>query len=73
MRDIEANSLEPILLTTSEAAELLQVSEKTLWNHTAPRGNRIPVVRFGKALHDSRAAARALDQVTSYATKRTPA
>jgi excisionase family DNA binding protein len=56
MRDTEANPLEPILLTTSEAAELLQVSEKTLWNHTTPRGNRIPVVRFGKALRYSRAA-----------------
>jgi excisionase family DNA binding protein len=52
----DANNAEPILLTASQAAELLQVSEKTLWNHTAPRGNQIPSVRFGKTLRYSRAA-----------------
>ncbi len=46
----------PMLLTVTEAAQLLQVSEKTLWNHTAPRGNAIPTVRFGKTLRYSRAA-----------------
>ena len=46
----------PILLTAREAAELLSVSEKTLWNHTAPRGNCIPAVRFGRTLRYSRAA-----------------
>jgi hypothetical protein len=45
-----------LLLTSSEAALLLHVSEKTLWNHTEPRGNRIPVVRFGKTLRYSPAA-----------------
>ena len=52
----ETTIIEPILLTTSQAAELLQVSEKTLWNHTVPRGNGIPAVRFGKTLRYSRAA-----------------
>jgi hypothetical protein len=41
---------ERLLLTAREAAELLHVSEKTLWNHTFPRGNKIPAVRFGKTL-----------------------
>ena len=48
--------IEPLLLTAREAAELLNVSEKTLWNHTHPRGNGIPAVRFGKTLRYSRAA-----------------
>jgi predicted DNA-binding transcriptional regulator AlpA len=43
-----------MLLTASQAAKLLQVSEKTLWNHTKPRGNQIPAVRFGKTLRYSR-------------------
>ena len=29
------NITDKLLLTTSQAAELLNVSEKTLWNHTA--------------------------------------
>lgn len=45
-----------ILLNTTEAAKLLNVSEKTLWNHTAPRGKCIPAVHFGRALRYSRAA-----------------
>ena len=45
-----------LLLNASQAAKLLYVSEKTLWNHTAPRGNQIPVVRLGKTLRYSRAA-----------------
>jgi predicted DNA-binding transcriptional regulator AlpA len=44
------------LLTARDAAALLAVSEKTLWNHTAPRGNCVPAVRFGKTLRYSRAA-----------------
>lgn len=47
---------EPILLTTRQAAALLGISEKTLWNHTTPRGNCIPAVRFGKTLRYSRVA-----------------
>jgi hypothetical protein len=39
------------LLTAFEAAERLNVSEKTLWNHTTPRGKCIPVVKFGKTVH----------------------
>ena len=45
-----------MVLVASEAVKLLGISEKTLWNHTAPRGNQIPVVRFGKAIRYSRAA-----------------
>ena len=52
----EAPNVEPLLLTAREAAALLNVSEKTLWNHTAPRGNRIPAVHFGKTVRYSRAA-----------------
>jgi excisionase family DNA binding protein len=52
----DVNNIAPILLTASEAAELLHVSEKTLWNHTAPRGNKIPTIRFGRTLRYSRAA-----------------
>ena len=52
----ENNIAERLLLTASEAAELLHVSGKTLWNHTAPRGNQIPAVRFGKTIRYSRAA-----------------
>jgi excisionase family DNA binding protein len=52
----ETNISERLLLTASEAAELLHISEKSLWNHTAPRGNQIPAVRFGKTLRYSRAA-----------------
>jgi excisionase family DNA binding protein len=44
------------LLNAREAAELLNVSDKTLWNHTAPRGNQIPAIRFGKTLRYSREA-----------------
>jgi len=50
----EANT--PILLNVSDAAKLLSVSEKTLWNHTAPRGNCIPAVPFGRTVRYSRAA-----------------
>jgi excisionase family DNA binding protein len=53
--DADTNG-QALLLTASEAARLLHVSEKALWNHTAPRGNQIPAVRFGKTLRYSRAA-----------------
>lgn len=43
-----------LLLTAREAAELLNISEKTLWNHSGERGNKIPVVRFGRTLRYSR-------------------
>lgn len=56
MFDDDADDVEPMLLTLSQAAKLLQVSEKTLWNHTAPRGNQIPNVRFGKTLRYNREA-----------------
>ena len=58
MQTDELNNVnaEPLLLSAREAAELLNVSEKTLWNHTAPRGNQIPVIRFGKTLRYSRDA-----------------
>jgi excisionase family DNA binding protein len=45
-----------ILINSAEAAKLLNVSEKTLWNHTAPRGKCIPAVRLGKTVRYSRAA-----------------
>jgi hypothetical protein len=38
------------LLDTSEAAKLLNVCEKTVWNNTAPRGKCIPAVRLGDRL-----------------------
>jgi excisionase family DNA binding protein len=39
-----------LLLTANQAAKLLGVSRKTLWNHTVPRGERIPAVRIGRVL-----------------------
>ena len=41
------------LITASEAAKLLNVSEKTLWNHTSPRGS-IPVIRLGRTVRYER-------------------
>lgn len=40
------------LLTTREAAEFLSISEKTLWNLSAPRGP-IPVVRIKRCVRYS--------------------
>lgn len=37
------------LMTIREAADLLNVSERTVWNLTNPRGD-IPCVRIGSAL-----------------------
>ena len=39
--------IEPILLTPREAAQALSVSERTLYNLTAPRGD-IPVIKSGQ-------------------------
>jgi hypothetical protein len=55
MHDVP-DSTDPILLTALETAALLKVSEKTLWNHTTPRGKCIPAVRLGKTVRYSRAA-----------------
>jgi excisionase family DNA binding protein len=44
-----------LLLTAGEASRLLKLSRKTLWNHTAPRGEKIPAVRFGRVIRYSRA------------------
>jgi excisionase family DNA binding protein len=43
-----------LLLSAKEAARLLGLNRKTLWNHTAPRGARIPSVRVGRFLRYSR-------------------
>lgn len=37
----------PALLDAHQAAKLLNVSERTLWSLTSPRG-RLPVVRIGR-------------------------
>ncbi|MEX2287447.1 MAG: helix-turn-helix domain-containing protein [Planctomycetaceae bacterium] len=43
---------QPLLLGLRDAAKLLSVSEKTLWNHTKPRG-QIPCVNIGqRVLYD---------------------
>jgi predicted DNA-binding transcriptional regulator AlpA len=34
------------LLTAIQAAKFLGLSRKSLWNHTAPRGAKIPCVRI---------------------------
>lgn len=46
----------PLLISPRLAAELLGVSEKTLWNNTAPRGSGIPAVRLGRSVRYSRVA-----------------
>jgi excisionase family DNA binding protein len=40
---------QPLLLTAHEAAELLRVSERTLWSNTQPRGS-IPAIRIGRVV-----------------------
>ena len=42
-----------LLLKPSQAAELLSISERQLWSHTAPRGD-IPSVRIGNCVRYSR-------------------
>lgn len=42
---ILAESIPRLLVTTREAARILSVSEKTLWNRTEPRGP-IPCIRL---------------------------
>ncbi len=44
--EIEVGELPPLLLTGAEAAKLMRVSRKTLWEHTAPRGS-IRAIKFG--------------------------
>jgi predicted DNA-binding transcriptional regulator AlpA len=41
---------EALLLSASQAARLLGISRKTLWNHSDPRGDKIPVVRIGRVM-----------------------
>ena len=38
-----------LLLTSSQAARSLAISERTLWSLTSPKGP-IPVVRFGRSV-----------------------
>lgn len=47
-----------LLLRPREAAELLSVSERQLWQHTAPRGP-IPATRIGSCVRYSREALQA--------------
>ena len=42
-----------LLVGVDEAARLLGVSRKTLFNHTAPRGDKIPAVRIGRVVRYS--------------------
>jgi excisionase family DNA binding protein len=42
-----------LLIGADEAARLLGVSRKTLWNHTAPRGDGIPAVKLGRVVRYS--------------------
>ncbi len=44
-----ANS-DALLLSAAQAARLLGIGRKSLWNHTAPRGDGIPAVRIGRVL-----------------------
>lgn len=37
------------LMSIREAASLLSISERSLWNHTSPRGD-IPCIRIGSTL-----------------------
>jgi predicted DNA-binding transcriptional regulator AlpA len=56
MRDANDNvNGERLLLTAKEAAALLGMNRKTLWNHTAPRGACIPSVPVGRFLRYSKA------------------
>jgi len=43
-----------LLLSAAEAARLLGLSRKTLWNHTAPRGDGIPAIHIGRVVRYSR-------------------
>jgi excisionase family DNA binding protein len=56
MRLNHDNVNDRLLLTAKEAAALLGLNRKTLWNHTAPRGECIPSVRVGRFLRYSRAS-----------------
>lgn len=39
----------PLLLRQREAARMLSMSERGLWNHTVPRGE-IPAIRIGRCV-----------------------
>ena len=58
--------LPPLLLTAREAADVLRLSEKSLWSLTSPRGP-IPVVRLGRSVRYSVASLEAwiADQLTA--------
>ena len=43
---------EPLLKNIRDAAAMMAVSEKTVWNQTSPRGP-IPCVRLGKSVRYS--------------------
>jgi len=45
----QSNARDRLLLTSREAAEALSISNRTLWEKTAPRGP-IPVVRIGTSV-----------------------
>lgn len=55
MRDDSTNANNgSLLLSASQAARLLGIGRKTLWNYTAKNGetvgNKIPAVRIGRVL-----------------------
>jgi len=50
---MELKKLERELLTVSEAAEFLCLSERTVWEITGPRGD-LPAVRIGRSVRYSR-------------------
>lgn len=56
-----SSTIEPLLLTAAEAAELLNISERTLWEFSAPRGP-IPCVRSGAKGGLVRYSRRALEE-----------
>jgi predicted DNA-binding transcriptional regulator AlpA len=45
----------PLLISAAEASRLLGMSRKSLWNHTAPRGDGIPAIHIGRVVRYSRA------------------
>ena len=50
---MELEKLEKKLMTVQEAAELLGLSERTVWENTAPRGD-LPAVRIGRSVRYSK-------------------
>ena len=49
MPNSELSSAAIALLSIGETSHLLNLCEKTVWNHAAPRGT-LPVVRIGSRL-----------------------